>query len=247
MYYNTIMDIKVFDRIEKKCLITEKQKQRISEVVKKHMQKDNYHKSEVFNIYFDTDNFDLIIQSIEQPVFKEKLRARSYKGYDKVFFEIKTKLCGEENNVGFKRRICVTKKDYRKILTKETTITNIIKKTAERPRDIQIAKEVDYLIEHFDLKPKILVFYKRESYQGENKLRITFDEGLKYRTKNINFTKRKIDKSYFENEKNVIMEIKAHGVLPLWLSRELSAEKIFPEQFSKVGKIYQKIGKDINV
>ena len=43
------------------------------------------------------------------------------------------------------------------------------------------------------------------------------------------------------------MEIKAHGVLPLWLVKKLSAERIFPQQFSKVGKIYQKIGKEINV
>ncbi len=247
MYYNVRMEVKVFDRIEKKYLITKEQKQRILKVVKKHMEKDNFHKSEVFNIYLDTDNFDLIIQSIEQPIFKEKLRARSYKGYNKVFFEIKTKLCGKENNVGYKRRICVAKSDYQKIVEGRAKVADVIKKTAERPRDIQIAKEVDYLIEHFNLSPKILVFYKRESYQGENKLRITFDEDLKYRDKSVNFNKSKNDKKYFKNEKNVIMEIKAHGVLPLWLSRELSAEKIFPERFSKVGGIFKTIRKDTNV
>ena len=118
-------------------------------------------------------------------------------------------------------------------------------KNADSPNDYQVAKEVDYLIEHFDLKPKILVFYTRESYQGEEGLRITFDENLQYRTKNINFTKQKSDKNYFDDEKNIIMEIKAHGVLPLWLVKKLSAERIFPQQFSKVGKIYQKIGKEL--
>ena len=85
----------------------------------------------------------------------------------------------------------------------------------------------------------------RESYRGEGGLRITFDENLKYRTENVNFTKKKIDKNYFEDEKNIIMEIKAHGAWPLWLARKLSAERIFPQQFSKVGKIYQKIGKEL--
>ena len=242
-----MQDQKTFDRIEKKCLITIEQKYHMLNVIREHMKEDSYFISEVFNIYFDTDNYDLIIQSIEQPTFKEKLRARSYGGYNKVFFEIKTKLCGKENNVGYKRRVRVTKRDYNNLTKGKTTVLDLMPKNADSPNDYQVAREVDYLISHFDLKPKILVFYTRESYQGEGGLRITFDENLKYRTKNVNFTKQKSDQNYFNDEKNVIMEIKAHGVLPLWLVKKLSAERIFPQQFSKVGKIYQKIGKEINV
>ena len=242
-----MQDQKTFDRIEKKCLITAEQKHHMLSAIRENMKEDGYFISEVFNIYFDTDNYDLIIQSIEQPIFKEKLRARSYGGYNKVFFEIKTKLCGKENNVGYKRRVRVTKRDYNKLVKGKTTVLDLMPKNADSPNDYQVAKEVDYLIKHFNLKPKILVFYTRESYQGENGLRITFDENLKYRTENVNFTKQKIDQNYFNDEKNIIMEIKAHGVLPLWLVKKLSAERIFPQQFSKVGKIYQKIGKEINV
>lgn len=242
-----MQDQKTFDRIEKKCLITIEQKYHMLNVIREHMKEDGYFISEVFNIYFDTDNYDLIIQSIEQPTFKEKLRARSYGGYNKVFFEIKTKLCGKENNVGYKRRVRVTKRDYNNLVKGKTTVLDLMPKNADSPNDYQVAREVDYLISHFDLKPKILVFYTRESYQGEDGLRITFDENLKYRTKNVNFTKQKSDQNYFNDEKNIIMEIKAHGVLPLWLVKKLSAERIFPQQFSKVGKIYQKIGKEINV
>ena len=241
-------DQKTFDRIEKKCLITAQQKNVLLEAIRKNMTKDNYYISEVFNIYFDNENYDLIIQSIDQPQFKEKLRARSYGGYDKVFFEIKTKLRAHgNNNVGYKRRVMVSKKDYRKITNSGVCLLKIITEDEGAIRDRQIAREVDYLIDHFDLKPKILVFYVRESYQGADGLRITFDENLKYRTKNVNFTKNKADQDYFENEKNIIMEIKAHGELPLWLVKKLSAERIFPEQFSKVGKIYQKIRKEQNV
>lgn len=242
-----IPDKKIFDRIEKKCLITAKQKQHMLEAIDKHMQKDHYFKSEVFNIYLDTENYDLIIKSIDQPIFKEKLRARSYAGYNKVFFEIKTKLRGKDNNVGYKRRVCVTKKEYRDIIKGKATVCDTVAKHTDDKSDLQIAKETDYLIDLFKLKPRILVFYVRESYQGEDALRITFDEDLKYRTKNVNFTKNKSDKNFFENEKNIIMEIKAHGVLPLWLVRKLSEEKIFPEQFSKVGKIYEKLRKENNV
>ena len=55
------MDGKVFDRIEKKYLITKDDKKELLKTIKKHMEKDNYHKSEVYNLYFDTDNYDLII------------------------------------------------------------------------------------------------------------------------------------------------------------------------------------------
>ena len=240
-------DKKIFDRIEKKCLITSKQKQHMLTAIEEHMQKDHYFESEVFNIYFDTDNYDLIIKSIDQPIFKEKLRARSYSGYNKVFFEIKTKLRGKDYNVGYKRRVCVTKKEYRDIVKGKATVYDTVAKHTSDKSDLQIAKETDYLIGLFNLTPKILVSYVRQSYQGEAALRITFDEELKYRTKNVIFTKNKTDKHFFENEKNIIMEIKAHGVLPLWLVRKLSEERIFPEQFSKVGKIYEKIRKENNV
>lgn len=242
-----MQDQKTFDRIEKKCLINASQKEQVLKEIKQHMAKDSYFESEVYNVYFDTDNYDLIIQSIEQPMFKEKLRARSYGGFDKVFFEIKTKLRGKENNVGYKRRVRVTRKDYQKVIKSKSNVYDLMPKNADTDTDYQVAKEVDYLIEHFNLKPRILVFYTRQSWQGEDGLRITFDENLKYRTQNINFVKRKTDKNYFNDEKNIIMEIKAHGVLPLWLVRKLSAERIFPQQFSKVGKIYQKIRKEANV
>ena len=241
-------DQKTFDRIEKKCLITKEQKQAMLGPIRKNMKEDDYYISEVYNVYFDTDKYDLIIQSIEQPMFKEKLRARSYGGYDKVFFEIKTKLCGKENNVGYKRRVCVTRKEYEQIVAGRATVHEIVSKNTDSKFDQQVAEEVDYLIQHMGLKPKILVFYLRESYQGEDGLRITFDEQLKSRVgDNLKFVKKKSDKSYFEDEKNIIMEIKAHEVWPLWLAQTLSVEKIFPSQFSKVGKIYQKIGKEINV
>lgn len=242
-----MQDQKTFDRIEKKCLITEIQKEQMLEAIQEHMHKDHYFESDVFNIYFDTENFDLIIQSIEQPMFKEKLRARSYGGFDKVFFEIKTKLCGKENNVGYKRRVRITKRDYNKLVKENLHVLDFMKKNADSPNDYRVAREVDYLIDLFNLKPKILVFYLRQSWQGDDGLRITFDENLKYRTDHVDFSKRKTDKNYFEDEKNIIMEIKAHSVLPLWLVRKLSQERIFPQQFSKVGKIYQKIGKELNV
>ena len=241
------METKVFDRIEKKYLIAKEQKNKLLRVIKKNMEEDNYFKSEVFNIYFDTDNYDLIIQSIEHPIFKEKLRARSYGGYDRVFLEIKTKIREIEANPGYKRRVMITKDDFKELIEKKATMLELASRSVEEKDDLQIAKEIDYLIEMFNLKPKILVIYRRKSYQGEDKLRITFDERLKYRNKNLGFFRTKNDKIYFKDDRNIIMEVKAHGVLPLWLVNAMSKNKVYPMQFSKVGNIYEKIRKEEHV
>ena len=92
-----------------------------------------------------------------------------------------------------------------------------------------------------------MLYYKRKSYENGDDLRITFDSGLKYRNTKLKFSKNAKDKFLFSNEKNIIMEIKAGTAMPLWLTKVLSAEHIYPEQFSKIGKIYEQLRKEHNV
>ena len=37
------------------------------------------------------------------------------------------------------------------------------------------------------------------------------------------------------------MEVKAHGIIPLWLAQALSEEHIYKTSFSKYGTAYQKM------
>jgi SPX domain protein involved in polyphosphate accumulation len=233
------MNVLVFDRVEKKYIINEKQKEIILDEIKKYTHPSKYHISTIYNIYYDTDNYDLIIQSIEKPEFKEKLRARSYENYDRVFLEIKTKLRGKEANLGYKRRVLISTSDYEKFAKGKKT-------AAELAGDTQIAKEVDYLVDHFKLSPRILLYYDRMSFEDDNSLRVTFDENLRYRTKSLKFKQNKRDKVYFKN-KSIIMEIKANGVMPLWLVHVLSGVKAYPTSFSKIGKVYENLRKENNV
>lgn len=244
LYYNVVMDEKVFKRIEKKYLLDKKQKAAILKILQPKMKEDRYFTSEVLNIYFDTKGYDLIIKSIENPDFKEKLRARSYGGYDKVFFEIKTKMRTGEYRVGNKRRFLITHKDFQKFLKGDCTAAEAAAMKVEKAEDLQIAREVDYMISYFQLEPKILVYYTRESYAGEQGLRITFDENLSYRNTDLSFVRKASDKKYFKGDKNIIMEIKAHEVMPLWLVQGLSEIKAYPARFSKIGKIYELIRKE---
>lgn len=71
------------------------------------MKKDAYGAYTICNIYYDTGDWRLIRKSLEKPVYKEKLRVRSYgvpTGDDKVFVELKKKYDG----VVYKRRVAMT-------------------------------------------------------------------------------------------------------------------------------------------
>lgn len=253
------MNDQVINRIEKKYLLTKKQKQALLKLIRRNMKKDSYHKSKVLNLYFDNDNFESISESIDWVTFKKKVRARSYEGYDRVFLEIKTKIHASEKseridpdeaceeNIGHKRRVMITHSDFRDLIEKKRSLTALAERSIESTNDLQIAHEIDYLIAKFHLEPKILVSYSRESYKDEQGLRITFDEKLKYRDQNLSFNTEKHDKIYFKNDRNIIMEIKAQGVVPLWLAHGLSEQKAYPEQFSKIGKVYQILKKGQNV
>lgn len=241
------MNDKTFDRVEKKYLITASQEKEILNEIDSHMQKDTYFDSTIYNIYFDTKNFDLIIKSIENPKFKEKLRARSYKGYDRVYLEIKTKLRGKDYNTGYKRRVLITHEDYKVWQSGGSSLVALAAKAQETPADIQIASEIEYMIAHFDLSPKIFVRYNRKSYTGDGGLRITFDTDLRYRDEDLTFDTSENDKPYFKDDRNIIMEIKVHGAMPLWLVHTLSRTKAYPERFSKIGNIYKLIRKEQNV
>ena len=68
-----------FKRYELKYLLTLDQKQKILQAMAPYMQLDQFGRSEIRNLYFDTDSFRLIRRSLEKPVYKEKLRVRSYR------------------------------------------------------------------------------------------------------------------------------------------------------------------------
>ena len=69
---------KSFKRHEIKYLITINQYINLMDYLSDKVEKDVVYKSTIYNVYYDTDNFELIRKSIEKPIYKEKLRIRSY-------------------------------------------------------------------------------------------------------------------------------------------------------------------------
>ena len=226
------MYISNFQRVEEKYLLSNEEKKALLKKIKIYLKPDEFYQSEIHNIYFDTSNNDLIINSLEKPIFKDKFRIRSYgipKDTDDVFLEMKTKYKG----VVGKRRIKLKLQEIDDYLEKD------------KETDSEILKEIQYYYKYYNLQKAIYIAYDRESYKGkdDNQLRITFDCNLRSRRNELYFKEREMIK-YF-NEDYYIMEIKTLGAMPLWLARSLSELKIFPTSFSKYGKIYEREMKEM--
>ena len=128
-----------FRRIEKKYILTREQYLFLKEAIRDYLVEDEHGKSTICNIYFDTDGYDLIRHSITKPIFKDKVRLRSYNIPtldDKVFLEIKRKSEG----VVSKRRIEIELEKYYEYLNGNIKIIE----------DSQIRRELDYYFKFYN-------------------------------------------------------------------------------------------------
>lgn len=187
---------KSFKRHEIKYLITINQYINLMNYLSDKVEKDVVYKSTICNAYYDTDNFELIRKSIEKPIYKEKLRIRSY---DKptldssVYVELKKKY----DHIVYKKREKIA---YKYILN------NSFLECVET----QIDKEIKYFNDFYGgLTPKMFLSYEREAYyfKTDKQIRITFDTNIKYRTENVNLLPSISDIKLLSNNL-VLMELK---------------------------------------
>ena len=107
------------------------------------METDKYSKNNGFyticNIYYDTDQNDLIRTSIEGKIYKEKLRLRSYgvvTPNENVYLEIKKKY---NKRVNKRRTVLKLAEAYEYVRTKQ-------KPKAQTYMNQQVLSEIDYFL-----------------------------------------------------------------------------------------------------
>lgn len=222
---------KSFKRHEVKYLITINQYINLMNYLSDKVEKDVFYKSTIYNVYYDTDNFELIRKSIEKPIYKEKLRIRSYNKPtldSSVYVELKKKY----DHIAYKRREKIA---YKYILN------NSFLECAET----QIDKEIKYFNDFYDgLTPKMFLSYERGAYyfKTDKQIRITFDTNIKYQTENVSLLPSISGIKLLSNNL-VLMELKVPFSIPYDLTKYLSSEKIFKTPFSKYGTAYKQINK----
>ncbi len=221
-----------FKRYELKYLINKKEKEEILLAMKPHMKLDDYGRTVIRNIYFDTENFRLIRRSLEKPVYKEKLRIRSYKPVqitDPVFVEIKKKY----KSVVYKRRL----------LLPEKTVMESFRTGEPLPVCSQIGDEIQYFREYYkNLQPSVFLSYEREAFYSldGSDFRVTFDENILYRRNDISLGSE-IYGHPLLGKQQTLMEIKTSGGIPLWMSETLTKHHLYKTSFSKYGSAYQRM------
>jgi SPX domain protein involved in polyphosphate accumulation len=229
----------IFKRVEKKYMLTPEQYEDFLSAIEPHMAMDQYGLSKICNLYFDTADDVLVRRSNEKPVYKEKMRLRSYGvpgKEDMVFLELKKKY----RDVVYKRRIALrlcTAEDYlfRGIYPKERSEGQ--KKTAQS----QILSEIDYFIHFHKTIPKIYIAYDRTAWYGkeDSEFRMTFDSHIRSRRDHLSLSFGDGADELFDKEYK-LLEIKAIGAYPMWLVKILEELAIYPTSFSKYGTIYKK-------
>lgn len=223
------MNQTVFQRYEVKFRITRFQQYQLLTLMRSYMVADEHGKSIIQSLYFDTPDFLLARRSMEHPLYKEKLRLRSYgipKAGEEVFMELKKKFDG----ITYKRRLSLPANQMNRALLKGTPLT-----------DTQIGHEIDFCRSRYrNLQPALMLSYQREAWYGKDDrdLRITFDDTVLWRRDNLNLTGGIYGLPLLGTQE-VLMEVKVARAMPHWLVQFLSAHQIYKTSFSKYGTAYQ--------
>ena len=220
----------VFERIETKFLLDDMQYTELMKRLENMAAIDSYGKTSILNIYFDTPDYKLIERSLEKPVYKEKLRLRTYgiaNDETNAFIEIKKKYKG----VVYKRRISMP---YAKAVDYLVNGKEIEKRS-------QISDEIDYFLQFYKgIRPAMAISYDRIAMAGihDPELRITFDTNIRWRTDKLSLTEGNVGKDILLPGQH-LMELKIAGAMSVEMARILDELNIRQTSFSKYGRGYQ--------
>ena len=242
----------VFNRYEKKYLLTAPVYRTLRMRLADNMQEDEYGTHTICNLYYDTDDSTLIRRSVDKPPYKEKLRIRSYgipKEDGKVFLEIKKKY----QKIVNKRRIALPLKDAMllaeqgKLPGKIFFDKHALREDPDRVRyeTTQIMKELLSFIKRYDLTKQTFLAYDRLALFGSDGFRLTFDKNIRFRTNFVNPSYGDFGTPILPAD-CYLMETKIMGATPKWFAELLSELQIYPTSFSKYGNVYRKETADFN-
>ena len=222
--------IAVMQRYELKYLLNSQQAEALRRRIAGHMEADQFGRTTIASLYYDTPDRRLVRASLEKPDYKEKLRARSYGPATQespVFLELKRKAGG----IVYKRRVRSTLGG----------VADFLAGAAAPDADSQIGRELTaFRGSYRGLEPACLILYDRTAYfEPGGDLRLTIDENPRYRMTRPTLTDFGGTQSLLPPG-GAVLELKVQGAMPLWLARTLSEERIYKTSFSKYGAAYRR-------
>ena len=166
-----------FQRYETKYMLSPIMARKLRKSLPGHLQMDEYGLDTICSLYYDTPDHQLIRRSLEKPVYKEKLRLRSYgpvKETSPIYVELKKKYEG----IVYKRR-------ERMILSEAVPY---LAGKSEPGFDSQILHEITWFRNYYrGLAPAMYIAYDRIACFGteDRNFRVTFDTNIRWRTDNL--------------------------------------------------------------
>ncbi len=242
-----------FERKEVKYWLNAVQARTIKRALEACMGPDEYGQTSITSVYYDTKNRDMISRSLEKPLYKEKLRLRTYgmrSAAAPVFVELKKKHKG----IVYKRRIAVSEPaaqmlmagvPYERAISRCPLADAALEAESHSPKSCQIAAEIASCVRrNGPVYPSMALLVERMAWAALDDergaqargVRITFDERIRYRDLFKLAGKRSSAPLLAPGE--AIMEVKVPGAYPLWLVDALNECRAYPTSFSKYGEAY---------
>ena len=220
----------IFKRYELKYLISKQQRDALLRFLEPYMAPDRFCHSSIRNIYYDTPNYRLIRQSLDRPLYKEKLRLRSYgraARTDNVFVELKKKY----ESVVYKRRLEMPQDQALEALLGRSALP-----------DSQIGHEIGATLQFYqELLPRVFLSYERDAFHAlDSDFRLTFDDSIRFRTQELTLDSDPWGTALLDRD-ILLMELKIPQSMPLWMASVLSRLEIAKTSFSKYGAAYQQM------
>jgi hypothetical protein len=226
-------------RYELKYLVCESKAKAIEGYIKNRIDLDKYSKKSpggvypITSLYLDSHNLKLCRETLDGHKNRFKLRIRTYDIDDPNspgFFEIKRRL----NNIIIKDRVCVKHGDI------EHVLHGLSMPSGYCPADQQTIRQFRLYVNTINAAPVINIRYMRQAYEGDNKVRITFDRQLKFKTCS------KVE-GLFQNygwqdfpDGSVIVEIKFTDRYPSWLNQMVRVLELYQQSVSKYASSLQR-------
>lgn len=230
------VDSTLWCRYEMKYVVSKSKAAAIAKFIRPYLKLDRYCRSRpgfaypIVSLYLDSDNLQLCMESLRGHLKRFKLRVRSYS--DELdcprFFEVKRRA----NTIIIKSRARVMHQDVADLLA-----GRYIPPVRNYKTEVDALKQFQLYMKSISAKPKVLIRYMRQAYEGDaqNRLRVTFDRQLAYKVSSdpqVLFNGRGWHDSSI-TLRNVILEIKFTGRYPAWLGRMVRYFGLSQQSMSK--------------
>jgi len=181
----------------------------------------------ISSVYYDSEDLQCYWEKVDGEKNRRKVRLRTYLNEEGLpqgmsFLEIKQRI----NRTVQKRRTDLGMKDAQRFL-----------QTGSPPEGIRhprVIEEIAYLRHAFQLRPTLVVSYKRKAFYGvfDDGLRVTLDYHVKCRADALDAACGEWG-HYMLPPDRVVMEVKVNDKVPLWLSLLLGRFSIVATRISK--------------